>query len=380
MKVYLDNIVFSLQKAGGISVYFTELISRMLLNNVDVEFIEQTKSRFNIFRNTLSLPPDRIRKELILPLSLMRYLPVGIKNSNRAIFHSSYYRTCNNSNISTIVTVYDFIYEHFRSGLSKYVHCKQKKRAISNADGIICLSENTKNDLIKFYGYIDQSKIKVIHLAASNDFYQLNDHDCTDLNNIYPSITKYKYIMYIGFRTPYKNFDVAVETVQKLAGYTLVVVGGASLSKDELLLLEKRLPGRHLYLSGVDNTLLNILYNFAFCLLYPSSYEGFGIPILEAMQAGCPVVTTNKSSIPEVCGEAGLMAEDICSDELARLIRLLESMSFREQAIRLGLEQARKFSWDKTYHETMAFYEEVFAKSLIHHRDVGCQLYHLTDK
>ena len=359
MKIFMDNIAFSLQKAGGISVYLTELINRMLLNNVDVEFIEQNKSQSNIFRKTLSLPPARIRKQGLLPLSLIRYLPVRIGSNDRAVFHSSYYRTCSSSKIANVITVYDFVYEHLESGLSKYVHCKQKLHAISNADGIICISENTKNDLMKYCKNIDQKKIKVIYLAASNEFHQLVDYDGTGAGSIFDNLTMNKLVIFIGSRSSYKNFDVAVATVQKLFGYTLAIVGGNSLSKDELLLLEKELPGRYVYLGKVDNRLLNLLYNRAFCLLYPSSYEGFGIPVLEAIQAGCPVVTTNRSSIPEVCGEAGLMAENICPDELAGLIKLLERESFREQTIKLGIEQAGKFTWDKTYDETMEFYCQI---------------------
>jgi len=362
MKIYLDNIAFSLQKAGGISVYFTELIGRMLSNKLDVEFIEHKKARFNIFRNMLSLPPGNIRNEAFFPLTLIRYLPVRITdtNNNHAIFHSSYYRTCKNKNIRNVITVYDFTYEYFGSGLSKYVHDRQKRDAVNKADGIICISENTKNDLLKLCGNIDSNKIKVIYLAASDEFHKLNDNDIINLKDIIADINKINYVLFVGSREYHKNFDVAISSVKRLDGYRLVIVGGKPLSKSELQVLENELPGRYLYLGKVDNRLLNILYNFAFCLLYPSTYEGFGIPILEAMQAGCPVVTTNKSSIPEVCGEAGLMADSICSDELSRLMRLLETDSFREERIKLGFEQANKFSWDKTYRDTVDFYAQLF--------------------
>ena len=124
----------------------------------------------------------------------------------------------------------------------------------------------------------------------------------------------------------------------------------------------KLLQKDYFHYQGISAEDLNILYNNAFCLLYPSSYEGFGIPVLEAMRAGCPVVSTNLSSIPEVAGDAGLLVNNIKVEEFVKEIEKLEDNEFRDKIIAKGLEQSKKFSWDRCFEETFEFYKEVVGK------------------
>ena len=130
-----------------------------------------------------------------------------------------------------------------------------------------------------------------------------------------------KYILYVGDRKGYKNFDITINVFQKLNDFIFVIVGGGDLIDDEKELLKKEC----FHYQGISTKDLNILYNNAFCLLYPSSYEGFGIPILEAMKAGCPVVSTNISSIPEVAGDAGLLVDKVEVKEFVKTILKLEN-------------------------------------------------------
>lgn len=278
----------------------------------------------------------------------------------RSVFHSSYYRVSLQKDIVNITTVHDFTYEYFRSGLAKYIHVWQKGFAIRRSDGIICVSENTKKDLIKFYPTIDESKIKVIYNGVGNKFVKL-ENPKVYLIDEFEVLKDKKYMLYIGDRSSYKNFDVTVEVLKKLTDYSLVVVGGQEFSdieKENMLDMKNRVY----HFRGIGGDKLNALYNNAFCLFYPSRYEGFGIPVVEAMRAGCPVVSTNISSIPEVAGDAGLLVNEINGDNFINDILKLEDTEFRSELINKGLEQSKKFSWDKCFDETYSFYEEIWSR------------------
>lgn len=360
MNIAYDNVVFSLQRVGGISNYWYQL-SKRLQNSIDHSVSFYGFKDENLFRKELKLKSLTKSK---LPLQLFRYLPLTTKLPSKAIFHSSYYRVCLQRDVVNITTVYDFVYEYYSNKLtpSKLAHSFQKQFAVTYSQGIICISESTKKDLLYFYPYIDPELIKVIYLGADEKFTPL-DNKQSYLSLISPSLKPLQYILYVGSRKPYKNFSKALEVISLNPDLLLVVIGGKEFSSQEKKFFSS-FENRVLHFTGVNSRDLNVLYNNAFCLLYPSIYEGFGIPPLEAMKAGCPVVSTNSSSIPEVVGDAGLLVSTVTTSALVDKLNILRNKSLRMSIINSGIRQAKKFSWDRCFEQTVEFYEETYRRSL----------------
>lgn len=361
LQIVLDSIVFSLQRAGGISVYWSQLVRRIMRDGLPAATIEADGATSNIFRQKLDLPRDRVVPNGRGRVAFARYLPPKVLLPGGCVFHSSYYRLPGTARCKVVQTVYDFTYERFRSGLPAWVHSTQKRRAALGADAIICISESTKRDLMTFVPGISEDRVRVIYLGIAEEFCRLPDIESARWND--NRVAGRPYVVFVGDRSSYKNFPVAVEAAARLSDYALVVVGGGPLNHWERSLLDDALEGRYLHFDGIDNELLNRIYGAARALIYPSSYEGFGIPVVEAMAAGCPVVALNASSIPEAAGTGGLLVDSADAGQIVERVLQLEQGSFRQAVIERGLSNARRFSWERCYRETLSVYEEICARA-----------------
>jgi len=346
--ILLDGIVFSLQSQGGVSVCFLELLKRLSSLDIGTELLIDEKAPVNGgFGEYLSIVrrPARFAE---------RYRDCPVSEHSR-LFHSSYYRLPASHRVKVLTTVYDFTYEHFLSGPRRWVHSWQKFRAIRGSDLVICISENTRRDLFAFLPAFPRERVHVVHLGVSDLFHPL----AVASGNARP------YVLFVGRRDADKNFSAAVETIARLDWAELRCVGGGSFNASEIRQLERCIPGRYRHMGSVSTEELNRLYNGALCLLYPSAYEGFGIPVLEAMRAGCPVVALNASSIPEVAGDAACLVDVAEPELLALAIGKMRDASYREDLRARGFVRAAGFSWDKTFAETMRLYEKLLGRSLM---------------
>ena len=235
---------------------------------------------------------------------------------------------------------------------------KQKKSSIKRADHIICISKNTRNDLLEICK-INPAKISVVYLASSLGLAPDTSNDL---------IITAPYILYVGDRGGYKNFRRVLAAYAKSsklkADFHLVCFGGGVFKSAEL----EEIRSLNLNLSKViqisgNDTLLANLYTNAHVFVYPSLYEGFGIPLLEAMSLRCPVVCSNTSSLPEVAGEA---AEFFAPYDVEHIIHALEKVVYSNDRstdlLRLGLERVKKFSWDRCASQTYEIYSTLLGK------------------
>ncbi len=260
-----------------------------------------------------------------------------------------------------IVTVHDLIRSCFgftRETISEKVLLKLDRRCIKRASHIIAASQNTKNDLIK-YLKIPDDRISVIYNGVDHNVFKPYDIKLFDK----------PYILYAGSERPRKNLGRLFEAFAKLKSdfpeLKLVKAGDTGRLKKYRRDTLKRLDSLGItqdvvFVEHVSELDLVHYYSAAQLLVYPSLYEGFGLPPLEAMACGCPVVTSNTSSLPEVVGEAGIMVDPYDTNSLAQAMRqVLTDDKLRDDMIRKGLEWSRRFSWEKTSNETMQVYEKV---------------------
>ncbi|EOB1207371.1 glycosyltransferase family 4 protein [Photobacterium damselae] len=340
MNLIIDGIIEKLQDNGGCTVYFNQILSFFQKSHNTLSYLKYTdKNNINIFNGNISYPKER---------ALERWLDVDIHNHDEnTVFHSTHYRLPRNKkNIKIVTTVHDFTYELYRSGPSQWMHSWQKNRAIKKSDLVICVSKNTADDLMKFCP-ISPDKIRVVYNGVSDAYYPLNQYE------------NGKNVVFIGARGWYKNFTLAVKAISRTDDFTLQIVGGGALSEDEIELLETFLPNRYNWLGRLTDDELNLVYNKAYCLLYPSSYEGFGIPVAEAMRAGCPVIAINTSSIPEVAGDAAILLDEPREELIEDAILSLGDVAYRNNLVSRGITQANKFAWQKCYQDTLNVYLEL---------------------
>ena len=352
MKIIYDNIIFALQNTGGISVVWHELINWIGKNkNYKITIVDYVGTNRNIFSN-MDFKPYYILKRKIGFLAFNRFFNISLKEKEPFIFHSSIYRTSNNSNAYNVVTVHDFIYEKYRKGLALWLHHWRKRKSLNKAKVIICISENTKKDMLKYFPKIASKEIKVVYNGVSNEYYQLKT---TPYKNFYNSL------LFIGKRDGYKNFHKAVELISS-SKFELIIVGGP-LNNKEKIFLEKFLPNRYQIKTHIDNQELNKIYNSVYALIYPSEYEGFGIPILEAQKSGCPVIALNTSSITEIIGNDYPTMKAFNEVELKRIINSINEE--RQQIVNKGIANSKKFSWQKMAKEYDQIYQEILNKHIL---------------
>jgi glycosyltransferase involved in cell wall biosynthesis len=251
------------------------------------------------------------------------------------------------------------IHELFPAELDpKGRHAEEKRRAIMAAQAVICISENTKNDLLERYP-VAPEKVRVTHLASAID---------ASLANGPEPVPERRYFLYVGLRYGYKNFNGLLTAFARALSarpdLALCVVGAPFSDSESKLIAGLGLTTAVEHYGQVSDAHLAKLYQQSVAFVYPSFYEGFGIPPLEAMACGTPVVASNRSSIPEVVGDAALLFDPEKTDELTDiLIKLADDSPERQRLIAKGLERVKAFSWNKTVSQTLQIYREVSGNS-----------------
>jgi glycosyltransferase involved in cell wall biosynthesis len=364
MRIAYDQQIFEMQRHGGISRYFTELVRNLgQRDGIDPAVIAP------VFINQYLLKPDvrrrvrgtffpfRFRGEARVARAANKaLLPLYMAGRNFDIVHETYYsRVRRGRGRVRVVTVYDMIHELFPQDFPDSAQVTAAKHAaVQRADHIICISETTRQDAIRLLG-ISPEHSSVIYLGCSLD---------APAAAAASEATPAPCILYVGVRSGYKNFLVLLEAFAAAKSLPqtvdLVAFGGRPFSAEERQRIEDLgVTGRVRQLSGSDR-LLDAHYRAAITFVYPSRYEGFGIPPLEAMAVGCPVACSDAGSIREVVGDAGAYFHpDDVGGLRSILERLAQDRAYAAQLRALGFAQIQKYSWERCAGETLRLYERL---------------------
>lgn len=279
----------------------------------------------------------------------------------------------------TVVTIHDVIPlvfpQHYLPGIKGKIKFQIQKFSLKNVKAVITDSENSKKDLFKYLNY-PKEKIYVVPLASSEIFKPAKSTILLDRIKEKYNLPE-KFILYVGDVNYNKNISGLIKAFKLLhtsqvsldsSEVKLVLVGKAFTDEDlketqELvqLISSLKLEKKIIRLGWIPQEDLVGIYNLATVYCQPSFYEGFGLPVLEAMACGCPVVAAKSSSLPEVCGKAAIMVDPDDTDDIARgLEKVLYDISIHDILRKRGFEQVKKFSWEKTVKETVEVYKKIF--------------------
>lgn len=382
MKVLYDHQIFEHQRIGGVSRYFAEII-RNMPDDIDVEVSVQYS--FNEYLKGLDIPftwKDQLisyysflpnlnfkgKRQVYAylqknnPEKYPDYFKVNksksidnIKKGDYDIFHPTFFEDYYLDYLNGkpyVLTVHDMIIELYPEFINSPLFIQRKKRLVDNAAHIIAVSENTKRDLIQVFGTAED-KISVVYHASN----------LSDEGKI-PSGLPSKYLLYVGDRRlGYKNFNFFVSSIKPLLSEyndLYIVCTGDKFTDDELIFFRQLgLEDRMHIIFARDNEMYR-LYQSAQMFIYPSYYEGFGIPVLEAFQAGCPLVLANASCFPEVAQDAGLYFSPKSPVELRSAVReILDNKEVGDTLIAKGRKRLSDFSWQKSAMQTYEIYRKV---------------------
>ena len=368
MHVIVDGVIFQRQSHGGISRIYSEILPRMCIMDeglrveiLTTNLVKQslpTHSHIchrSLFPIEFFLRPGRLWRPVSsqIRVKLQRW---AVRNEQGMIWNSTYYTRLKGWAGKEVVTVVDMIHERYPDFFNRsndIAFKKQKRDCVLNADAILCISATTQQDLHDFYG-IDLAKTYVVPLAHSPVFRKMN------AKNLFDALpTDKPFLLYVGQRCHYKNFDIV------LMGYgmwshrkdvDLVVVGKPWIEREEHILAKLNVADNVHLLTDISDEKLAQLYNQALAFVCPSLYEGFGIPLLEAMACGCPVVASRIPSTIEVAGKVPLYFEPTEVESLLTALSAAYSEGRDLQRVKLGLEHVKQYSWDRTAKQILEIY------------------------
>lgn len=360
-KILYDNQMFTLQRFGGVTRYFADLmynlpadefVSEMPMRYCENHYVTET---YGHKYETITFPGSyRIRRR-IYQLTNRFYAWKALRKGEFDIFHPTYFSpyflgALHDKKKPFVLTVHDMVFERYPQDVLIYDRTiPHKKLLIEKADHIIAVSENTKRDIVEILG-TDPAKITVVH------------HGYRPIADVAPQLFD-KYILYVGERKGYKNFLPWLSAVRpllvKYPTLRVVCTGSPFTSAEQNLFAQWNIADNLVHISANDAEMAS-LYRYALCFVFPSHYEGFGIPILEAFYNGCPVCLSNASCFPEVAGDAAIYFNPHDATSMHdSLQELLSSPALCDELRLKGLNRSKEFTLERMVQGTCDVYRKI---------------------
>lgn len=370
MRIAIDCQTFCHQTYGGISRYFVRLAQGLLASGQDAKvfaplhrnsYVAELPPTSVSGRQLPYFPPGTTRLFVLLN---QRIANPRMRAWKPDLVHETYYSggaRRRYDSFPRVLSVFDMIHELFPLNFPRRDQTSKRKRdSVNRADHIICISHTTRNDLIRLFG-TPEERVSVVHLGFETFPSQASQASVTNFLGGCGA----PFVLYVGNRGGYKNFygllRAFAASERLMANFGIVAFGGGPFSGRERTAIDDAgfRPGQVRHYMGSDEV-LGALYDQARAFVYPSLYEGFGLPPLEAMAHRCPVVCSNASSIPEVAGDAAEYFDPTSLESIGdALERVLYSASAAEALVRRGVERLNHFSWQRCADETLAIYHRL---------------------
>lgn len=363
------------EKSGGIGVYTENLVKK--LNEIDFHnnyfLIHYARSTRDIYldNSEIIIPQKSFLNHMPGSYSFWRYytLPKELKKYKLDVIHDPYeLGPLSFSNpAAKIITIHDLtpllFPEHFKSA-DVWLHRLLFSKTIKNVDKIITVSEYSKKDIIEHIN-APEDKIEVVYNGKSEIFHPHPEAELEEIKKRYN--IPYEFILCVGGLHPIKNIPRLLKAYKKVLenGYRqpLVIVGKKVDKWDPIFhtISQLGLEDRVIFTGHINDNDLSLLYSAAQVFVYPCLYAGFGLPPLEAMACGTPVISSNNSSIPEVVGDAGILIDPYQVYDIATaMVHVMDDESMQKKMIKKGKKQAKLFSWDNAARETLNIYKEAY--------------------
>jgi len=384
MRLLYDHQTFTQQRYGGISRYFCELMDRFSRDpNLSCTLALRYSWNENL-KNRPSLDPCWSRRseflsgplfpfhQQICHIDILNRLGINKRESVRLLkgqdfdlFHPTYYDPYFQKYLGKkpfVLTVYDMIHELYPEYFSPQDPIRLwKKQLIETADSVIAISQSTRKDILRLTNAAPE-KVFVTHLGNPFEYFAAPiRYNTPDEGFIPPK----PYLLFVGNRSGYKNFNFFIAA---MAGFlkrdhdlTVICAGGGPFGAAETKLIRSLGLDLKVHYVPAQETTLRQLYSGAQAFVFPSLYEGFGLPVLEAFSCGCPVLLSNSSSLPEVAGDSAEYFDPVNAESLVMAVeKVLSEDTCRADLARSGYERLKFFSWEKTATETKQIYDSLF--------------------